>query len=238
MAKKKPKKTGKKKRKVSQKEYWGRQHKKQEKEYQALENIPNEFAKKCLQHIKPGGKILEIGIASGRDARYFVRENKNTVVGVDISTEAIRRLIKAATADGTVNKILPIVGSAEDVPKLLADQEHYDIFYARSALHLDDDKIIPLLGYVVSHLNEDGIVIIQGKTKEDFKIARSMEVGKNCYEDIDGHIRRGWSEEDIKALCQYLQLDIIEIGTSTEVLFGQEAKFIHFVAQKAKRKRQ
>lgn len=102
---------------------------------------------------------------------------------------------------------------------------------------MDDEKIIPFLGYVVSHLNKDGVVMIQGKPKEDFKIGRSMEVGKNCYEDVDGHLRRVWSEDDIKSLCQYLQLEVVEIGRTTEVLLGQETKFIHFIARKAKKRR-
>ena len=230
MAKKKP-------RKSDQKKYWNDQHKRRKKEHEVIESEPNEFAKKCLPLIKSGGKILEIGIASGRDARFFIRENKNTVVGVDISTEAIRQLIKAAVKNGTVGNILPVVGSVEDVPKILSDQERYDAFYARSALHLDDDEIVPFLGYVVSHLDEDGVVLVQGKPKEDFKIARSVEVGKNCYEDVDGHIRRVWSEEDIIALCHYLQLEIIEIGHTTELVLGKETKFIHFIARKAKERR-
>jgi cyclopropane fatty-acyl-phospholipid synthase-like methyltransferase len=176
--------TKKKSKKSDQKKYWNGQHKMRKKEHETIEGEPNEFAKKCLPIIKPGGKILEIGIASGRDARFFIRENKNTVVGVDISTEAIRQLIKAAVKNGTVDNILPVIGSAQDVPKLLDDQERYDAFYARSALHLNDDEIIPFLGYVVSHLNEDGVVLVQGKPKEDFKIARSVEAGKNCYEDV------------------------------------------------------
>ncbi len=224
-------------RKVDQKKYWNGQHKDREKEHQNLESTPNEFAKKCLSYIKRGGKILEIGVANGRDARYFIRENNNIVVGVDISTEAIRQLLKVATANGTVDKILPIVADAQDVPKLLDDQEYYDAFYARSALHLDDDQIIPFLGYVVSHLNEDGVVLVQGKPKEDFKITRSVEVGKNCYEDVDGHIRRMWSEEDIVALCHYLQLEIVEIGHTTEIVLNKETKFIHFIARKSRERR-
>ncbi len=73
-----------------QQEYWDEQHKKREKEYHEIENEPNEFVKNCIRHIKPGGKVLEIGIANGRDARYFVRENQNKIIGVDIFTEAIR----------------------------------------------------------------------------------------------------------------------------------------------------
>ena len=215
-----------------QQEYWDRQHKKREEEHREIENEPNEFAKNCLKYIKLGGKVLEIGVANGRDARYFVRENQNKIVGVDISTEAIRQLINAAVKDGTIDNILPVVAEASEVPELLGDQEYYDAFYARLALHLDDDKIVPFLQYLVSHLNKDGVVMIEGKPKEDFKIERSVEVGKNCYEDVDGHIRRAWSEDDIKSLCSSFGLEIVEMGKTAETIQEKETKFIHFVAKK------
>lgn len=102
----------------NQQEYWDEQHKKREQECSAIEKEPNEFAKNCLKYIKPGGKVLEIGIANGRDARYFARENENKIVGVDISTEAIRQLIDATVKDGTIDKILPVVADAQEVPEL------------------------------------------------------------------------------------------------------------------------
>ncbi len=217
---------------TNQQEYWDKQHKNREQEFCELEQEPNEFAKNCLRYIKPGGKILEIGVANGRDARYFVRENHNMIVGVDISTEAIRQLIAAAIKDKTIDSILPIVADASEVPELLNDQEYYDVFYARSALHLDDDKLISFLRYLVLHLNKDGIIMIEGKLKEDFKIKISLEVGKNCYEDADGHIRRVWSNQDIELFCGMFDLEILEIGNTIEVWQGKETKFIHFIAKK------
>jgi len=151
---------------------------------------------------------------------------------VDISTEAIRQLINAAVKDGTIGNILPIIAEASEVPELLGDQEYYDAFYARSSLHLDDDKIIPFLQYLIFHLNKDGVIMIEGKPKEDFKIERSVEVNKNCYEDVDGHIRRVWSEDDIKSLCDSSNLEIIEMGRTSETIQEKETKFIHFVAKK------
>ncbi|MFZ3011623.1 MAG: class I SAM-dependent methyltransferase [Minisyncoccia bacterium] len=217
---------------INQQEYWDRQHKKREAESLELINVPNEFAKNCLKYIKPEGKVLEIGIANGRDSRYFVKQNKNKIVGVDISTEAIRQLIDAAISDGTISSILPVVAEASEIPELLEDQEFYDAFYSRSALHLDDKKIILFFEYVVSHLNKDGILMVEGKPKEDQKIERSIEVDKNCFEDIDGHIRRVWSEDNIKSLCDSFNLEIVEIGRTTEVWQGKETKFIHFIAKK------
>lgn len=175
-------------------------------------------------------------MANGRDARFFVRENQNEVVGVDISTEAIRQFIELALKDGTIENILPVVASAESVPDLLEDQEYFDAFYCRSALHLDDEKLALFFSYLIKHLNENGVVMIEGKPKDDFKIERSVEVGKNCYEDVDGHIRRVWSEKDIEALCKQFGLEILEMSRTTETIQNNETKFIHFIARKIKQK--
>ncbi|MFA6076945.1 MAG: class I SAM-dependent methyltransferase [Candidatus Paceibacterota bacterium] len=215
----------------NQQEYWDGLHKKG-KRASEVEGVPNEFAINYMKYIKPGGTVLEIGVASGNDARYFARENQNKIVGVDISAEAIKNFVDAAVKDGTIDKMMPIVANAEEIPKLLNNQECYDAFYSRSALHLDDDKIISFLQWLVSHLNKDGVVMIEGKTKEDFKIKRSIEVGKNLYEDIDGHIRRVWSEDGIKSLCDFLNLEIVEIKKTSETILGEETQFIHFIAKK------
>ena len=74
--------------------------------------------------------------------------------------------------------------------------------------------------------------MVEGKPKEDQKIERSIEVDKNCFEDIDGHIRRVWSKDNIKSLCDSFNLKIVEIGRTTEVWQGKETKFIHFIAKK------
>lgn len=215
----------------NQQEYWDKLHKKG-KRVSEIEGGPNKFAINYMKYIKPGGKVLEIGVASGNDARYFARENQNKITGVDISNEAIKHFIDAAIEDGTIDEMVPIVASAEEIPKLLGDREYYDAFYSRSALHLDDDKIIPFLQWLVQHLNKDGVVMIEGKTKKDFKIERSAKVGKNLYEDVDGHIRRVWSEDYIKSLCNFLNLEIVEIKRTAETILGKETQFIHFVAKK------
>lgn len=217
---------------INQQEYWDNQHKKRKQEFIELEQKPSDFAKKCLNYINPGAKILEIGIANGRDARYFIRNNKNIVFGVDISKEAISQLIVAANKDNTINNIFPTVADVNKIPELFKDRERFDIFYSRSSLHLDDTQLIIFFKYLIPNINQNGKIMIEGKTKEDFKINRSFEIGKNCYEDLDGHIRRVWSKENIESLCDTFNLNIIEIGNTTEVLKDKETKFIHFIANK------
>ena len=216
---------------INQQEYWDEQHKKGRRPSE-IEGGPNDFAVNYMKYIKPGGTVLEIGVASGNDARYFARENQNKVIGVDISKEAIKNFIDAAVKDGTMDKMTPIVANAEDIPKLLNDQKSFDALYSRSALHLNDEKTNAFLQWFVSHLNKEGVVMIEGKTKEDFKIERSAQVNKNLCEDIDGHLRRVWSEDYIKSLCNLLNLEIVEIKKTVENILGKETQFIHFVAKK------
>lgn len=216
---------------INQQEYWDEQHKKGMRPSE-IEGIPNNFAVNCVKYIKPGGMVLEIGVASGNDARYFARENQNKVIGVDISKEAIKNFTDAAAKDGTLDKMVPIVANAEDIPNLLNNNESFDALYSRSALHLNDEKTNEFLQWFVSNLNKEGVIMIEGKTEEDFKIERSSEVNKNLYEDIDGHLRRVWSEDYIKSLCDLLNLDIVEIKKTSENILGKETQFIHFVAKK------
>lgn len=216
---------------INQQEYWDKQHKKGMRPSE-IEGGPNDFAVNYMKYIKTGGTVLEIGVASGNDARYFARENQNKVIGVDISKEAIKNFIDAAAKDGTLDKMTPIIANAEDIPNLLNNKESFDALYSRSALHLNDEKTNEFLQWFVSNLNKEGVVMIEGKTKEDFKIERSSEVNKNLYEDIDGHLRRVWSEDYIKSLCNLLDLDIVEIKKTSENILGKETQFIHFVAKK------
>ena len=61
---------------VNQKKLWEKQHIKRADESRQIENKPNLFALRCAQLIPEGGKVLEIGSANGRDARYFAKEKK------------------------------------------------------------------------------------------------------------------------------------------------------------------
>lgn len=215
-----------------QREHWEERHRQREQEHKAIRHQPNEFAMRCVELIQPGGVVLEIGVANGRDARFFSRENGNKIIGVDISREAIRQLSEAAAEDGTHESILPIIGSAQELPTTLGDQITFDAFYCRSALHLDDSSIVPFLDYVTSHLNPGGLVMVQGKPREDAKIQDSTELHANLYEDANGHIRRAWSEQDIQSLCDRFSLEIMELERTEEIVQNRPTQFIHFIARK------
>lgn len=214
--------------------FWDNQHLKRKDEHEEIENCPTDFAQKCIKYIKSGGVILEVGPGNGRDARYFARENENLIWATDISKEAITQLRKACSVAGENinNRILPIARDARLVPALLENEANLDAFYARSALHLNNNETFEFLKYIVARLNHNGVIAIEGKPEKNFKIARSHNLRNGLYKDNDGHIRRAWSEEDIRALCDKLGLNLIEINETTEKIQGKETHFINFIAQK------
>lgn len=59
---------------MDQRKLWNAQHERRRAEHKELAGMPNEFAKTCLGYLPEGGKVLELGVASGRDARFFTRK--------------------------------------------------------------------------------------------------------------------------------------------------------------------
>jgi methylase of polypeptide subunit release factors len=91
---------------TAQKKLWDTQHHKRRSEHKDIADTPNEFARKCLKYIPENAKILELGAASGRDARFFARERKNCkVFALDFSLTALEHLQEDAVDDGTDNFI-------------------------------------------------------------------------------------------------------------------------------------
>lgn len=76
--------------------------------------------------------------------------------------------------------------------------------------------------------------MVEGKTEEDPKMAKSKEVAPHLYENGGGHVRRLWNETIIRDLIARHGLHLIEINKTTEVWHDIETKFINFIAQKLK----
>lgn len=218
--------------KVDQKRYWDARHTSRELEFIAQEGVPNDFAVNCARHMSDGSIILEVGAATGRDARYFIKTKDAKVIANDISAEALRQLKYAAERDGTTMSLIPIESDARDLFDYLNPEVKFDVLYARSALHLSDTDLDKFFAQLGEHMDRGGRLMIQGKTMDDFKMNGSIDIGKNCYEDAQGHIRRCWSEQSIRDLCHKHGYLIMDMRETIEKIEGNDTKFIHFIAQK------
>jgi hypothetical protein len=91
---------------ISQKDLWDAQHRRRRTEHRDIANVPNEFARKCLGYIPEEAKVLDLGAASGRDPRFFVREKNCEVFALDFYPIALEHLNEDALADGSMEHII------------------------------------------------------------------------------------------------------------------------------------
>ncbi len=101
---------------ISQKDLWNAQHKRRRSEHKDIANTPNEFAKECLGYIPEGAKVLDLGAASGRDSRFFVREKNCEIYALDFSFTALKHLEEDAMADGSIDFVRPITADIKNIP--------------------------------------------------------------------------------------------------------------------------
>jgi len=137
---------------ISQKDLWDAQHKRRRAEHKDIANTPNEFAKECLGYIPEGAKVLDLGAASGRDSRFFVKEKNCEIYALDFSFTALKHLEEDAIADGSIDFIRPINADIKHIP--LAGANTLDVIYARSSLHVSDLDLEKLLEQILSMLIE------------------------------------------------------------------------------------
>lgn len=213
-----------------QKHLWNLLHEKRKHQSAEIENKPNDFAINCLQFLPKNGQMIEFGAANGRDARYFAKKKGLCVYAIDFSEEAIKQLQEASKRDGTERKVLPIITTVTDQP--FEEVEYFDAVYSRSALHITDEELESFMVYIKKILKPKGFLMIEGKTREDFKITRSEEVSPNLFKDVDGHLRRSWDMATVEEMCKKFGFELVSSGYSTEEIRGQETHFFNFIIQK------
>lgn len=197
-----------------------------------LADVPNASAVLLGQLVRPRSVIAEVGSANGRDARYWAR-NGHRVRCMDFSRIALGQLVERTERQGLTDFITPLHFDAND-GKLPDEVGTIDAFYARSALHVDDETLMSLLSDVDSRLKKDGIVLIEGKSTTDRKIRRSVDIGNGLAVDPEenGHMRRVWTPESLEDICSGLGWTALQQETAQEQWAGTDATFLRLVATK------
>jgi hypothetical protein len=197
-----------------------------------LVDTPNDSGVLLGQLVRPRAIIAEIGSANGRDARYWA-QNGHRVRCLDFSRVALSQLVEHTERQGLRDFISPIHFDAND-GKLPEEVGAIDAFYARSALHVDDETLMSLLDDVDNHLQKDGVVLIEGKSTADRKIARSMDLGNGLAVDPEenGHVRRVWTPESLENICSAFGWTALQQETVGEEWAGTDATFLRLVATK------
>jgi ubiquinone/menaquinone biosynthesis C-methylase UbiE len=215
----------------SQRELWDMQHALRRGEHKDIANTPNEFAIKCIGFIPEGGKVLDLGAASGRDSRYFVREKNCEVFALDFSFTALQHLEEDAKEDGSEDFLRPVNADIKSLP--FNSKEVLDAVYARSSLHLSDNDLDKLLNQCIGMLKEGGYLMIEGKNLLDPKISQSRSIADNLVIDSSGHLRRVWTKGYIlEHIIRKFGLTLVELNLSSGQRVDRDSKYVNFIAQK------
>jgi len=163
---------------------------------------PNDAAVILASVLNPGSRILEYGSANGRDARWWASLGLY-VDCVDFSEEALRQLMCLAQEQNVDQQLFlhwhDIANGT--LPPNLSPTKKFHAFYARSALHMADQPLYRLMDQVTKRILRNGLIVIEGKGQNDRKIARSQGIGNGLVCDLDGHLRRVWTEESMEQLA-------------------------------------
>lgn len=219
-----------------QQQLWDKQHARRGGdaglEGERLVDTPNPSAVAMANLVVANARIAEVGSANGRDARYWAMRGHD-VDCMDFSPVALEQLVEHAQRQGVAHRINPVLFDANS-GKLPQEVGEIDGFYARSALHVDDDTLISLLTDVDDRLNSEGVVLIEGKSTSDPKIARSEHLGNGLAVDPeeDGHLRRVWTPELLQDICSTLGWRAIQQSRIDEEWAGTDANFLRLVAKK------
>lgn len=129
-----------------------------------------------LKLFKLGGSILDVGCGDGLIQKKLATNDYSKYIGIDLSTEAIRRASKIA---------------GENVQFISKDMEKYDtnekfdaIIFNESVYYVGDSRVLNLLKKYKRYIKEDGIFIISM-----FQHKRSNNIWQtvdSIYSPIDG----------------------------------------------------
>lgn len=176
-----------------------------------LRNTPNDTARLLNDLLRHESMILEVGSANGRDARFWASQGHH-VIATDFSPVALSQLRELAQRQG-LEKRITIIEWDINCGLLPPQADKIDAFYARSALHIEDEKMLDLALYLNRILIPESLIVIEGKSEKDKKIQRSIPVGGGLYIDLEenGHLRRAWTEEFARYMCRYFNWEILKL---------------------------
>ena len=214
---------------------WNRQHRQRFEngpEGDSLLFEPSPTAVQLAKVLSPHSRVLEVGCANGRDARYWALTFGHMIDGIDFSEEAIRQLALIAKKQGLGHLV---TGHIHDVsngslPNTLPSGRVYNAFYARSALTLADEQLGTLMKQVTQKVKRGGIIMIEGRDTRDPKIARSR-IEENMAIDLDGHKRRVYTEESMLSLAELNGWKVESMQHQIEYGFETPLYMLRFVAR-------
>ncbi len=155
-----------------------------------------------LQHLKPKGKILEIGFGSGRDMLYF-KNNGYDVYGIDIEDEFVEHA-----------KGLGLNCEKVNIMDFNSDDKFDGIWACSSLIHFTSDDLENVFKKIESLLKDDGVAYVSFK-----------------YGDYEGYIAEKYYTYLTKEKLKKYNLNIIDMHISKDTL-NRGNDWISFIFKK------
>ena len=170
----------------------------------------SEIAERFLEFVKPGGRIIDIGVGSGRDVLYF-KEKGYQVEGIDASFE----LCKLASEYTGVEIKCEKVQNWHPVHK-------YDGIWANASLvHLTVDEIEEFLLRMPQLLFDDGSAYL------------SFKSGIVTTRDFEGRYFSNIAEEQVRRVVDNCEsMEILDIWKTDDKLNRKSFGWINFILKK------
>jgi len=145
-------------------------------------NKPSSFALFCVNYVKAGCTLIELGCGNGRDSIFFSREVDLSVIAVDQCQEELSFLEKNYKMENLTFRF-------DDFTRLKKEIYKLDYVYSRFTLHaieeVEEDRT---LSWSYNNLKNGGKLMLELRSVKDELCGQGQNIGGNAY--ISDHYRR------------------------------------------------
>lgn len=159
---------------------------------------PEPEREKFILLVKPGGKILDAGCGSGRDANYFASKGF-IVTGIDLSDTLLSYARETAHPNARFQKM--------DLRTIRLDETFDGIWTCASLLHLKREEFLPVLRNFQHVLMPGGVLFLLMKEGTGEKLITSGTI------EGDTRFFTYYTTEEIRALLETAGFTVTDINT-------------------------
>lgn len=173
----------------------------------AIDTKHSKSASKIVEMVKDGNKILDYGCGTGRNIRYIIDNTNNVITD---GTDIIEQLEKQHDKHDILRKKGVFINVSSNIKN-----NYYNYVLCSHVLNVIDKDGIKLnvLQDIYSKLTNDGIAIIEVRTKKDVESAKTKEKYGNGYKIKKGNsftYQEAISKQKMEELVKNAGFEILE----------------------------
>ena len=183
----------------------------------AIDTKHSKSADKIVEMVKDGNKVLDYGCGTGRNIRYII-ENSNSIT-ID-GTDIIEQLEKQHDKHDILRKKGVYINVSSNIKN-----NYYNYILCSHVLNVIDNDGVKLnvLQDIYSKLTNDGIAVIEVRTKNDIEGAKTKEKYGNGYKIKKGNsftYQEAITKEKMEKLVKNAGFEIVEhvFNTSNHII--------------------